>query len=58
MSIVIDIQLYCEECGHKVDPDYIICTDCYNEIKKDCDQLQDDLDDANSLIKELEDQPR
>ena len=47
----IDIKLYCEECGHEVEPKNIVCKDCF-------DQLQGELDDAEDTIKELEDQPR
>ena len=54
----IDIKLYCEECGHKVEPKNIVCSTCFDKVKEDCDDLQGELDDAEDTIRELEDQPR
>ena len=58
MSIDIDIKLYCEECGHEVEPKNIVCSTCFDDVKSERDQLQGELDDAEDTIRELEDQPR
>ena len=54
----IDIKLYCEECGHEVEPKNIVCKDCFDDVKSERDQLQGELDDAEDTIRELEDSPR
>ena len=52
MSIDIDIKLYCEECGHEVEPKNIVCKDCFDQVKEECDNLQDDLDKALEQLEE------
>jgi predicted nuclease with TOPRIM domain len=54
----IEIKLYCEECGHEVDGDYIVCNKCYDELKEEIRELRKenkDLEaDLNKAFEQLE----